>query len=99
MRTALVPPRQKRQKTADARFDAGDQTLKAEEVQTVVIGDPVDDDDVPLVQLVRMQEALDPRLAALPAQTTLSRSGYYLSPLWWGGWFRGKNDPDDKGRN
>ena len=35
MRTALVPPRQKRQKTADERFDAGDQTIKAAEIQTV----------------------------------------------------------------
>ena len=38
MRTALVPPRQKRQKTADERFDAGDQTIKAAEIQTVAIG-------------------------------------------------------------
>ena len=107
MRTALVPPRQKRQKTADERFDAGDQTIKAAEIQTVAIGyDKPPTDPNPNQVLLGLNpymrgyhERREPGLAALPAQTTLSRSGYYLSPLWWGGWFRGKNDPDDKGRN
>ena len=41
LRATLVQSRQKRQKTADERFDVGDQTIRAAEIQTVAVGLPV----------------------------------------------------------